>query len=145
AGDDILELDLVVGATLAGLHGLGFHHRPELAIEFNDHAGAHFVSSDLGHAFFRSKERAGSNKAFRPCHPWAANSALKRATAFSGAAAGAPTPAETARKSAPAAIKGAALSSVMPPMATQGTSMVSVHQDKRSGSARVSASLVAVG
>src|SRR5579859_3484182 len=75
----------------------------------------------------------------------AANSLLKPATAAAGPSAWFHTPAETARKSAPAAIRGGAFSIVMPPMATEGTSINSLHQDNRSISARLGASLVVVG
>ena len=45
------------------------------------------------------------------------------------------TPAETARKSAPASISGFAFSTVMPPMATPGTTIISAHQRSNSMSA----------
>ena len=55
------------------------------------------------------------------------------------------TPADTARKSAPAATSGRQFWGVIPPMATQGISMVSCQMARTSASARIGASLVAVG
>ena len=51
----------------------------------------------------------------------------------------------TARKSAPARTKGAQFAAVMPPMATQGTSITSLHHSSRSRSAWYSVGLVSVG
>ena len=48
-------------------------------------------------------------------------------------------------KSAPAATSGPQLAGVIPPMATHGVSMISCQISRISGSARVLASLVAVG
>src|SRR5262249_38958458 len=53
------------------------------------------------------------------------NSALKAAPAARGPSACFQTPLATARKSAPARTNGSALPTTMPPMATQGVSMVS--------------------
>src|SRR5262249_31587651 len=73
------------------------------------------------------------------------NSALKPRTAASAPSGCSHTPAETARKSAPASINPGALAIVMPPMATQGTTMISLHQRSNSISALVFGSLVLVG
>src|SRR4051794_28170345 len=51
----------------------------------------------------------------------------------------------TARKSAPARTSGWQFSAVMPPMAQQGSSIISDHQDRMSGVARALASLVPEG
>src|SRR5258707_11809469 len=70
------------------------------------------------------------------------SSALNWRTASSGPSGCSHTPAETARKSAPASISVGALAMVMPPMATQGTTVVSLHQRSNSISALVLGSLV---
>ena len=66
------------------------------------------------------------------------------ATAAPGPASWFHTAPLTARKSAPASISGAAFSTVTPPIATQGISMIADHQRNTSGSARCEARLVAL-
>src|SRR5690606_2282924 len=66
-----------------------------------------------------SRQGKGQARAARPL----AISALNAATAAAGPSPWDQTPAETARKSAPAAAISAAVSTVIPPMATQGTTM----------------------
>src|SRR5688572_9908873 len=73
------------------------------------------------------------------------NSALKVFTAAAGPCGWSQTPEEPARKSAPASTRGVALAVVMPPMATQGTTIISAHQCRVSISALMLASLVVVG
>ena len=68
-----------------------------------------------------------------------------RRTAVLGPSGWPHTPAETAKKSAPAATKGAQLSTVIPPMATQGTFVVSAHTYNTSMEAGSVFSLVAEG
>ena len=55
------------------------------------------------------------------------------------------TPPATARKSAPAAITGRQFSTVMPPIATHGTSISSLHHSRMSSSAGVVTALVLDG
>src|SRR5581483_10395625 len=74
-----------------------------------------------------------------------ANRRSKAFTAAAGPSGQAQTPAETARKSAPASMSGRAFSTVMPPMATQGTTINSLHQRRISGSAEAFGCLVWVG
>jgi len=50
AGDDILELDLGIGAALARLHRLGLHRHPQPALMLDHEAGTDFIACDLGHA-----------------------------------------------------------------------------------------------
>src|SRR5260370_41349997 len=71
--------------------------------------------------------------------------ASKALTAAAGPAGAVQTAETTARKSAPAATSGPQFSGVMPPMATQGTVMISAHQRRISRSARCPLTLVAVG
>src|SRR3977135_4410431 len=68
--------------------------------------------------------------------------ALNLRTAHSRRSGAPRPPAETARKSAPASISAGALAMVMPPMATQGTTITSLHQRSSSTSAWVLGSLV---
>jgi hypothetical protein len=49
AVDQVLQLDLVVGAALAGLDGVGSDRHPQAAIMLDDVAGTDFVAIDLGH------------------------------------------------------------------------------------------------
>ena len=74
-----------------------------------------------------------------------APSASRSRTAWASPPGWLQTPADTARKSAPAAARPRAVSAVMPPMATQGVCIVSCQTDRISGSARVGASLVGLG
>src|ERR1700761_7322315 len=74
-----------------------------------------------------------------------ANSTLKARTAASGPSACSHTPAETARKSAPASTSAGALAAVMPPIATHGTTISSLHQRSSSSEAWVLGSWVRVG
>jgi len=67
---------------------------------------------------------------------------LKARTAASGPSAWFHTPPATARKSAPAAITGRQFSTVMPPIATHGTCITSLHHFRISGSAGVVTALV---
>jgi hypothetical protein len=84
---------------------------------------------------FRER-RYSSGAAKRASSPWAM-AALIAATPAAGPPGCFQTPAETARKSAPAVARPAALSAVIPPMATEGTSIVSCQIDRISGSAVV--------
>ena len=54
----VLELDLEVGAALAGLGVLNFHRDPEAIQVLDHHAGADGVAVDL-HGFCRWREAAG--------------------------------------------------------------------------------------
>ncbi len=56
--DDVLELDLIVGAAFAGFHALRFHHGPQLAIQFDDHARTDFVACNFSHKPAQIFERA---------------------------------------------------------------------------------------
>jgi hypothetical protein len=49
AVDQVLELDLIVRAALAGLHMVGPDRHPQPAIVLDDVAGTDFVAVDLGH------------------------------------------------------------------------------------------------
>ena len=72
AGQDVLELDLVIGAALPRLHDLVLHRHPQRALIFEHHAGSDFIACDLGHGgraprrggkrWVGSKERAGSSR-----------------------------------------------------------------------------------
>src|SRR5512143_2647390 len=95
----------------------------------------------------RFKERRGYSG--RPGQPQLAgmacqNRLLKAFTAASGPSGYSQTPAETAMKSAPASISAGAFWTVMPPMATDGTTIISDHQRSSSISASVLGSLVRV-
>src|SRR6478672_13909297 len=72
-------------------------------------------------------------------------SVLKAFTAAAGPWGCAHTPAETARKSAPASTSGLAFPTVIPPIATHGTTINSLHQRRISGSAAAFGCLVWVG
>ena len=54
----VLELDLEVGAALAGLGVLNFHRDPEAILMLDHHAGADGVAVDL-HGFCRWRGAAG--------------------------------------------------------------------------------------
>src|SRR6185295_10525740 len=45
--DDVLELDLIVGGALAGLHGHGFDRDPERVFILDHHARTDFITIDL--------------------------------------------------------------------------------------------------
>ena len=47
AVDEVLQLDLIVGGPLAGLHRLRLHRHPERAVMLDDVAGPDFVAVDL--------------------------------------------------------------------------------------------------
>ena len=70
---------------------------------------------------------------------------MKARTAASGPSLWFHTPPATARKSAPAAITGRQFSTVMPPIATQGISISSLHHSTISMSAGVVTALVVEG
>jgi hypothetical protein len=63
AVDEVLHLDLVEGATLAGLDGIGLHNCPQAAIVLKHVAGANFISVDFHESVPR---RALSGPGFRP-------------------------------------------------------------------------------
>src|SRR5204863_3161027 len=50
AVEDVLQLDLVVGRPLAGLHRSGLDRGPERAVVLDHHAGPDIAAADLGHA-----------------------------------------------------------------------------------------------
>ena len=56
AVDQVLQLDLVVGAALAGLDRVGPDRHPEAAIVLDDVAGTDFVAVDLGHVCFSGRD-----------------------------------------------------------------------------------------
>src|SRR5438105_14134854 len=98
----------------------------------------------VGRQIYRHRQqRAGEDKAQQAFDH--ENSALKSRTAASAPSGCSQTPADTARKSAPASISTGALAVVMPPMATEGTTMMSLHPRNSSISAAVLGSLVLVG
>src|SRR5262245_13317929 len=95
---------------------------------------------------------AGSLSAVRTSHgKWccgyrgAEKTSLKARTAASGPRGWFHTPPATARKSAPAATSGWQLATVMPPMATQGTSIRPLHHSTIPRSAGVVTVLVVDG
>ena len=49
AAEDGLELDLGIGAALAGLDVIDLHRDPETVLVIDDEAGADFVAVDFGH------------------------------------------------------------------------------------------------
>ena len=49
AVEDVLQLDLVVGGALAGLHRAGLDRGPERAVVLDHHAGPDVAAADLGH------------------------------------------------------------------------------------------------
>ena len=49
AVEDVLELDLVVGRALAGLHRAGLDRGPERAVVLDHHARPNVAAADLGH------------------------------------------------------------------------------------------------
>lgn len=79
------------------------------------------------------------------CSSRFSNTRLNAATAAAGPSGWFQTPLTTARKSAPAVTRGGQLSTVMPPMATQGTVVMADQISRISGSALVFGTLVVVG
>src|SRR3546814_13348289 len=76
---------------------------------------------------------------------WLAIARQKAETAAAGPSGCCQTPAETARKSAPAATSGPQFSTVIQTMATQGASIRPAHHSLVSGSAPLLAALVPAG
>jgi hypothetical protein len=73
------------------------------------------------------------------------NTSLNSATARRGPSGCDQIAPMTARKSAPASTSGPQLSCVMPPIAQQGITVVSLHHSRISGLARCFAAFVALG
>ncbi len=58
AVEQVLQLDLVVGRALAGLHRAGLDRGPERAVVLDHHAGPDVAAADLGHESCRFAVRS---------------------------------------------------------------------------------------
>src|SRR5579883_782064 len=94
---------------------------------------ARMVDGDLGDASLIEPQRDPGHAVLSRA---AAMALLKARTAAAGPAGWFQTALTTARKSAPARTSCEQFSGVMPPIATQGTVIISLHQARRSGDGR---------